>query len=204
MELDESHRRYWEDIAERTAAGAARRAGVETQGPRILVPMLGRRFVLDTDSWSVRESDPDRGEVETGFLESIVLISHIATADGIPPAGEWVSEKGLTHGDAYFRPPHQLPTGDLARRFGHDPDGFVKAATALGGRETSQGDRGVEIPALPRVPVRFNLWLGDDEFPDSDIRTLFDRNATHYLILDGILALVDVTVKAMIAAAGTD
>ncbi|MHC4600830.1 MAG: DUF3786 domain-containing protein [Planctomycetota bacterium] len=202
MDLERSHGRFWDDIVSRTVETAAHRAGAEADGPRILVPMVGRRFAVDPGERTVREEDPAEGWKETGFLESVVLLSYLATADGFPASGEWVSEKGLTHGDAYFRPPHEMPTARLAERFGVDPDGFVRAAEALGGEETSQGDRGIEIPALPRVPIRFNLWLGDEEFPDADVRTLFDRNATHYLILDGVLALTNLAVKALLNAGG--
>jgi len=201
MDLENSHGRFWDDIASKSTETAALRAGATSDGPKIFVPMLGKRFALDVDGRMVTEEGPDKEWKEVGFLDSVVLISYLATADGFPPTDEWVSEKGLTHGDVYFRPPHILPTAKLAGRFGEDPDGFVRAASALGGKETFQGDRGVEIPALPRVPIRFNLWLGDDEFPDADIRILFDRNATHYLILDGVLALVNLAVKALLVAA---
>ena len=153
MELEKSHDRFWNDIGSRTAETAARRAGAELDGSRILVPMVGRRFSIDPGERTLLEEDPRDGWKVTGFLESVVLLSYLATADGFPASGEWVSEKGLTHGDVYFRPPHEMPTAGLAERFGGDPDGFVRAAEALGGKETFQGDRGIEIPALPRVPI---------------------------------------------------
>ncbi|MHC5039765.1 MAG: DUF3786 domain-containing protein [Planctomycetota bacterium] len=200
-DFSESHNRFWTDILAKGPSTAARRAGAEVDGPRILVPMAGRLFSVDPERREIREKDAETGWKETGFLESVVLVSYLATADGFPLSGEWVSEKGLALGEMYFRAPHALPTPGLAQRFGSDPDGFVRAAVALGGSETGQGDRGIEVPALPRVPIRLNLWLGDEEFPDPDVRFLFDKNTTHYLILDGVLTLTHIVVKALLGAA---
>jgi len=162
--------------------------------------MAGRLFAVDPGAQLVEVEDASGRWSGAGYLESVVLLTYLATADGFPFSGEWVSEKGLSMGEAYFRPPHHMPTRELATRFGEDPDGFVRASKAIGGVETDMADRGVEVPALPRVPIRFNLWLGDEEFPQADVRTLFDKSASHYLILDGILTLTTIAVRAMIDA----
>lgn len=201
-DLARSHARFLEAVRARGLARTAENTGGTTDGAVLHVPMAGRTFVLDPMAGTVAVEDADGTATPAGFVESVVVATYAGTADGTPPTGTWVSEKGLVHGDAYFRPPHTLPTVRLGEVFGSDPDAFLTAAKALGGEETGQGDRGVEIPALPRVPVRLTLWLGDDEFPDTDVRVLFDRNATSYLILDGVLALLNVVVKAMIEAAG--
>jgi hypothetical protein len=200
-DLRKTHARFWEDLRSRGPDAAAARAGARVEDGNILVPMAGRTFAVDPGAQSVEVREPRDGPLRADELEAVVLLTYLATADGFPLTGEWVSERGLTHGDAYFRGPHPLPVRELAKRFGNDPDGFVKAAEALGGRETGDADRGVEIPALPRVPLRFNLWIGDDEFPDADVRALFDRSATHYLILDGVVALVTIAVSALLDAA---
>jgi hypothetical protein len=199
-DVSESHGRFWEAIARKGPARAACDAGAEAEGGRILLPLAGIRYSVDPGARTVRREGPE-GPTEAGFSESVVLVSHLALADGSPRAGEWVSEKGLDLGDVFFRPPHRLPAGELASRFGPDPEGFLRAARALGGREIRGGDRAAEIPALPRVPLRVLLWLGDEEFPEADARFLFDRSASRNLLPDGILTLVWIVEKRLLEAA---
>ncbi|MCU0723823.1 MAG: DUF3786 domain-containing protein [Planctomycetes bacterium] len=199
-DLSGSHGPLWEALRAKGARRAALDAGAEESGGRVRVALAGRPYVVDPETRRIL-GEGAGGPSEAGFAESVVLLSYLAAADGSAPAGEWVSEKGLPLGDVFFRPPHGLPSGELAARFGADPDGLVRAAEALGGRRVAGADRAVEVPALPRVPLRILLWLGDEEFPGADVRFLFDRDATRYLRLDGILMLAAVTAGRLRAGA---
>jgi hypothetical protein len=200
-DLSESHGRFWDDMLARGVEASASRAGASVEDGLIMVPMAGRLYSVDPGARAVMARDAGGEWTRADYLEAVVLVTYLATSDGFPLTGEWVSGNALPHGDAYFRPPHHMPTREIEVRFGNDPDGFVRACKAVGGVETDMADRGVELPALPRVPIRFNLWLGDDEFPGAEVRTLFDRSASHYLILDGILTLATITVRAILEAA---
>ncbi len=200
--LEDSHRAFWNAILKRGPGVVASRAGARADGPRIVLPLAGKTFTVDTETKTVLEGGPGENPLPAGYTEAVVLLTYLETADGFPLTGQWVTERGLPHGDAYFRAPqHALPVRDLADRFGDDPQGLVRAAIALAGKETGEADAGVELPALPRVPVRFNLWRPDEEFPTAEVKTFFDRSAGHYLILDGVQALVAILVRALIEAA---
>jgi hypothetical protein len=50
------------------------------------------------------------------------------------------------------------------------------------------GDASFTLHALPRIPITFILWEGDDEFPPL-IRTLFDPTIPGYLPLEDIVVI---------------
>jgi hypothetical protein len=199
-DLSGSHAPLWEAIARKGASRAALDAGATAAGQRIAVPLAGRMYAADLGRRRITAEDPG-GESEAGFPEAVVLLSYLAAADGSAPAGAWVSEKGLPLGDVFFRPPHELPSAELAVRFGPDPDGFVRAGEALGGFRVEGGDRAVELRPLPGFPMRILLWLGGAEFPQADVRYLFDRGAARVLRLDAILMLAGIVAKRLLGAA---
>ncbi|HSH69642.1 MAG TPA: DUF3786 domain-containing protein, partial [Deferrisomatales bacterium] len=57
----------------------------------------------------------------------------------------------------------------------------------------SGGDVAVELPALPRLPVRVLLWAGTEEFPPS-ASLLTDPRAHLHLPLDVLWALTNVLI----------
>jgi hypothetical protein len=68
-----------------------------------------------------------------------------------------------------------LRVDGVLRRFGWDLGGFRRAAESLGGESQSLADAAFRIPALPKVPLYYLLWEGDDEF-EPRVSVLFDRS----------------------------
>jgi hypothetical protein len=192
MDFAKSHSRFWEEIEAKGADTAARFAGCRLDDGGIVVPLAGREFTVDSHSRTIlaRDGSP------ASFLDAVVLLTYLARADGTPLAQEWVSEKMLPLGDAYFRGPHLIPSSLLLPSFGADEAGFHRALARVEGTVVDYGDFGAEIPALPRVPMRIGIWKADDEFP-AEVRVLFDATANRYLILDGILTLVNIVFKRL-------
>jgi hypothetical protein len=129
-------------------------------------------------------------------LESVVIVTYLAKADGTPLSRDWVSEKMLPLGDAYFRGPHQIPFEMILGAFEENETAFAAQAERLGATAIDYGDFGVEIPALPMVPFRLGLWRSDEEF-GAEGKVLFDRTADRYLILDGLLTLLNIVFKRL-------
>ena len=192
MDFAKSHNRFWEEIEAKGADTAARFAGCRVDVGGIVVPLAGREFIVDLHSRTILNRDGS----PASFLDAVVSLTYLARADGAPPAQEWVSEKMLPLGDAYFRGPHTIPSSLLLARFGADEAGFRQALARVGGTAVEYGDFGAEVPALPRVPLRVGIWKADDEFP-AEARVLFDASAHRYLILDGLLTLVTIVFKRL-------
>jgi len=192
MDFAKSHSRFWEEIEAKGTDAAARLAGCRLDEGGIVVPLAGREFIVDLHSRTIL----DRNASPASFLDAVVSLTYLALADGTPLAQEWVSEKMLPLGDAYFRGPHAIPSSLLLVRFGADEAGFRQALARVGGTAVDYGDFGAEIPALPRVPMRVGILMADDEFP-AEVRVLFDATASRYLILDGLLTLVNIVFKRL-------
>lgn len=77
-------------------------------------------------------------------------------------------------------PFQQRAVNPFLKTFGHRPEAFQEAAAALGASSGSAGGVSMIIPVMPRVPLCFTLWPGDDELPPS-ASILFDAQAASYL-----------------------
>ncbi len=192
MGLGATHAKFWETIESKGIENAASDAGCSAGRAAIIVPIAGSEHRVFPSTRTI--TGPDGKPAK--FLESVVAVTYLATASGRALSGEWVSEKMLPLGDVYFRGNHSIPFGILLPRYAPNPAAFAGAAARAGGRALSFGDAGAEIPALPRVPMRIGLWKADEEFP-ADGRILFDSTACEYLLLDGILTLVNIVFKKL-------
>jgi hypothetical protein len=70
-----------------------------------------------------------------------------------------------------------------------------------GGEPVEIGDVSFVLRAFPYVPVQYVLWEGDDEFPPS-VQLLFDASVDHYLALEDIVVLGQVTTGRLINRSG--
>ncbi len=70
-----------------------------------------------------------------------------------------------------------------------------------GGEPVEIGDASFVLRAFPRVPLQYVLWEGDEEFPPS-VQLLFDASVDHYLTLEDIVVLGQVTTGRLINRSG--
>lgn len=135
-------------------------------------------------------------EGEVPVYLSIFILHYLATADGSPLSGEWISYRHLPGGEIYTEPFRRRAIVPFLKAFGTDPGSFVRAATALGGYGLEGGGTSMIIPVFPRVPLNFTLWEGDDELPPS-ASILFDAAAASYLPTEDYAHLPALIVEAM-------
>jgi hypothetical protein len=141
-----------------------------------------RRKVLrrHAEGWEI-SADPQ--------LELIVLLYLNSLTESTILTEELVSIADLKEAH-YFTGPHQLPLEALLTRYGRDLPGFKNISLALGGKPVELADAAFAFRPLPRVPVYYLLWLGDDEFPPL-FKVLFDRSIETCFSASGIWLLVN-------------
>jgi hypothetical protein len=118
----------------------------------------------------------------------LFILHYLMKAKDIPLSGQWISEKDVIGGEAFFRGPHTLPTQILAQAFGNDLSGFLGAGRSLGGIPVPMADAAFSFDITPRIRVAVLLWLKDEEF-GSQAKLLFDKTIGQHLPLDVIYAL---------------
>lgn len=160
------------------------RSGATLQGGRLHLEMLFRPYEVDVETFQVVWPG---GQEPPSFFQSLVL-TYLATADGAPSADRWVSFRELPGGTFYHRAFQGYAPDRLSKRWGLDGEGFAAACRALGGTRLALGDAAFVFRVLPRIELAAVYWLGDDEFP-SRASILFDANAHHYMVTDGLAIL---------------
>jgi hypothetical protein len=125
---------------------------------------------------------------EVPLWSRLVILHYLIQAQGSPLAGEWISFRQLSGGDMYYPAFDRRSQKPLLDFFAQRDDLFEEAGRALGGTKAPAGDRGVIISALPKVPLAFLFWNGDEEFPP-EARILFDASLPAYLPTEDAVVL---------------
>lgn len=184
----------WNDLKARPPEEAAAATGAEIEEGRLVLPVFSRRYSVDREHSRITciDNPDERVDYNTG----VVLVTHLAQAKDVPPAGRMVSYKELPSGDTFFTGPHTLPMEYIVGRFGSEPDTLVRRAEELGGEKVEGADVAVRLSGLPRVPMYVMLWQADEEFPAEAVPGV-DANVMHHLALDGLFALSHLLVQRM-------
>ena len=186
------------DIAERAEKSGALLEKEEHGGYLIRLTFLHRRCLIHFPEGKVTFEENDDEEVP--LWSKILLLHYLINAQGNPLAGEWVNFRQLSGGDTYYPAFVKRSQQPLLDFFAHRLELLEEAAQALGGRNLSEGDRAVVIPALPRVPIALIFWRGDEEFPP-EARILFDATVPTYLSTEDVAVLAQQTVFGLIKCA---
>ena len=123
-----------------------------------------------------------------GEYLSLLLLYYLMKSGSDRPLGQWISEKDVPGGAAFFRGPHAIPVHWITRRFDTDLSAFEAVCRDLGGTPVDAGDAAFGFEILPRIPVAVVYWLGDEDFP-CEAALLFDKTLEHHLPLDIIFAM---------------
>ena len=132
------------------------------------------------------------------LVTRIMLLHYMIRADGTEPGGDLIPYKEIPGGMAYSQVFERRAVDPLVSIFGQHPERFLRAGIALRGEQAAFGDVSFSLNVLPRVPITFVLWRGDEEFAPS-IQVLFDRTIDRYLSLEDVVVLGEMTSKRLIA-----
>jgi hypothetical protein len=131
---------------------------------------------------------------------AILLLLYLLEATGVPAADRWVSFEQLPGGAGYLASFRGRVVQPILKAFGPQPQRLLAAARAVDGEPLALGDVAVRIPALPRVPIAYALWRGDEEFPPS-ASVVFDASVEGYLDAEVATALAEHVSRRLVATA---
>ncbi len=172
------------------------RSGAELLGPNLIgLRCVGRDYTIAHPEGVVLDAEGQPAEVGVAIL----LLLYLLEATGGPQEGRWISFEQLPGGPGYLASFRGRVVSPILRAFGPDPSLLLEAGRELGGEPLGQGDVSVCIPALPRVPVAYLMWKGDEEFAPS-VSVVFDSSVRGYLDAEVLTALAEHTTRRLVAA----
>jgi len=131
------------------------------------------------------------------LVTRILLLHYLIRADGYPLTGKWVAYKDIPGGLLYASVFARRVTEPLQRKFGKSAQWFKETGIRFGGEPVEIGDASFILHAFPSVPLQYVLWERDEEFPPS-VQLLFDASVDHYLALEDMVVLGQVTAGRLI------
>ena len=184
-------------MRERNLEERAGKAGAGYQkyqeGEKISLPFFSEPYVIHFPQ--VEFYAPSQKTVS--LVTRVLLLHYLLRADGNSVLGKWVSYKDVPGGLLYAGVFARRVTEPLARRFGRSARRFQEVGNGLGGEPAGVGDASFTLSVFPRIALQLVLWEGDEEFPPS-VQLLFDASVDHYLCLEDIVVLGQMTAGRLI------
>jgi len=179
----------------------ARRAGAQYQkgkdGDEVIIQFFSEPYHLRFPQ--VEFYSPSKMAVS--LVTRTILLHYLITSDGSPLSGTWVGYKDIPGGLLYASVFGRRVTDPLAKKFGRSAKSFLDIGTRLGGTPGGVGDASLAFQVLPRIPLQYVLWEGDDEFPPN-VQLLFDASVDHHLTLEDIVVLGQMATRRLLHSPG--
>lgn len=161
---------------------------------RIGLRCTGLEYEILYPDGTVLQADGSPADVNVAIL----LLLYLLEATGRPMEGRWISFEQLPGGPGYLASFRGRVVAPMLKAFGPRPDRLLEVARELDGQPMTMGDVAVVIPALPRVPIAYVMWRGDDEFAPS-VSVVFDASVEGYLDAEVLTALAERTTRRLVA-----
>lgn len=172
-------------VAELDFGQVARRINAVVIDGRLAVHCLGKDFLIDGKG----ELTSDCHLIPWVLLP---LLTYILHCEGKEPTGDWVGMAEL-HDSAqwghYFSHRCEEPFRQLTDAHPDLVFEILQVFQAASRDAESSADFSVIIHPLPLVPVLFNYWQAEEEFP-SKLNILFDRSAEKNLPAEALYIMV--------------
>jgi len=188
--------RYWEDIRKRDRTALVNMTFFEPlSDDRLQFQFLNEVKCVDFSHRCILEQINHRWVVADAPLLTLAAMVYLNNIREVYSMGQdIVGAKDLKEGH-FFTGPHELRINPILTRYGHDPEGFNRAAEALDGRPVDMADVAYRMLPFPRVPLYYLLWQGDEEFTPT-VKVLFDRSIENTFPADAIWGLVSRVTRA--------
>ena len=190
---------YWTDLKTKDPNKLCSQLLIEEFPPNgFILSVLGREILVDRNEMCLKSGKSGSWmKIDYPLLELLVLVYFLkGGSDVVKNEMIGVQELKDSH---FFQGPHEFRLEPLLARYGSDPNALEDAAEFLGGEPLNLADIAYRIPALPKVPLYYLFWKGDEEF-EPRISVLFDRSVEKHLSADAIWGLVNLVSDALLKA----
>lgn len=172
-----------QQLASRNIEELCRKTGAKSvDSSKITVEYLNQAYLVTLPNGEVSSWNNDE---EVPLKDKILILHYLVSARGTPASNRLITFKQLPSCASYFRVFSQMALKPFLDHFGEEPLLLINAGANLGGHKAGYGDVSITINALPRVPLTFVLWRGDDEFPPRG-SMIFDSSISDFLPTEDI------------------
>ena len=183
---------YLEKYREGSLAEMAARCGLPLDGEAgtVTMELLGEKFTVSHPDFTIVGPSP----LSNG--ERILFLRYLLDGRYAMPGGQYLTYREFPWGAVYLR----QCTGRCVQRFafsyGSRPELLERIMAKLPAKRLSHSDAGWEVELMPRLAVRFLLWLGDEEFPPN-AQILFSDNFRHAFTAEDLANVGDIILNRM-------
>lgn len=187
---------YWDDLKKMDQDKLCDHSLAASHPEGILIRFLKDDVLVDLENRCLWRLKPDQHEkMDHALLELVILVYLLnVTPDLI--SREMISANDLKDAH-FFQGPHALKVSPLLERYGKDLAGFQKASKNIGGEPVDLADAAYKFSPLPKIPLYYLLWEGDEEF-QPHLSILFDRSIERHLSADAIWGLVNLVSSELL------
>jgi hypothetical protein len=191
----------WQQILKLDGQETAQRAKCRylPNPQRYIISLLNSEYIVDLPEKKILSAE---SSLKAGFTEELCILTYLINSQDLPVADKLVTVQALPEGQFFFRGPHKLSVEKLAEVFGQYPQRLYDIMDEFSAKRCEFGDASIELYVLPRVPLTIVIWRGDEEF-SARASILFDETAAAQLPLDALWVAANLTVKALVKAAGS-
>ena len=154
---------------------------LEADDDYLYIPFMGMKYRIHRTTADVEKREGD-GPYRDGNSFNEVLTIFDALCGSKPGghlSGQWVSLSSLGGGvhntatvDSIF--------GRASEALAAHENCLAAVLEQLGGTRMPQGEPGYRVDAFPFLPLYFQYWRADEEFP-AQVRLLWDANTTDFI-----------------------
>ena len=167
-----------EKLAAGTPAKMANNSGCVFDNNCFKVICLNHTFTVSYPTGLVTYQE---SQLQPPMPLQLIMLNYLSRSDGTPLTYNFIPYRDLDGGNAFYDAFFRTAITPITNHFGRQPELLIKAAQPFGGVPFTQSTgTAVLLYLLPRVPLLYQLWPGDEEIP-SQANILFDRSANHYL-----------------------
>jgi len=180
---------YWDELKKMNLRELCERSLAVPHPPEgVIVRYLNYDVLVDMVNRCLLRLYPGQKEKLDNILLELVVLVYLRNVTSDLIMREMVSVSDLKDAQ-FFQGPHALKTAPVLERFGRDLEGFRRAAENLGGEHLDLADAAYKFSPLPKIPLYYLFWEGDEEF-QPHLSILFDRSIERHLSADAIWGLV--------------
>ena len=160
---------------------------------------LGRKMGIDPAERSII-SQSREAEVllqDLGSYTRLSVLRYLVHCPDEPLHNEWIKPASIPGGRIFDQGTHVLPLNEPAALIQKKPGAAKEACARLGGHLQGMGDLSMELYPMPRFPVLFIFWYGDQEFSPAG-SVLVDSLWRDHLPIDIIWAAAKLSFEMLL------